>query len=142
MVRKIISMFFYIPGGIFVHTVCLLAFVNIPQVGAFKFAIIAGFSITALFFLVIGAVIYRFQNWKYSIGIVLLSAVSFTLLGVITFICILVTPNIEEFFPDNYNFAMFNDYSSGFFVMLALASLGGFLFKMGQRKIAETAILN
>jgi hypothetical protein len=141
MVRKIISVIFYILGGFFVYMVCFLAFINIPQVGAFKFAIIGGFSIPALIFLVIGAAIYRFQNWKSSIGTVLLSATSFTLLAVITYICILITPGIDEMFPD-YKCAvgMFNDYFSGFFVMLAIAGLGGFLLKISKRKIAEPAI--
>lgn len=139
MVRKIISVFFYVLGGFFVYSVCLLAFINIPRVGAFKFIIMGGFSIPALIFLIIGAAIDRFQNWKSSIGTVLLSAVGFTLLGVITFICILITPGIEEFFPNN-KLALFNDYYSGFLVMLAWASLGGFLLKISKRKIAEPAI--
>jgi hypothetical protein len=136
MVRKIISIFFYILGGFFIYMVCLLAFANIPQVGTFKFAIIGGFSIPALIFFVIGAAICRFQNWKSSIGIALLSGIGFNLLVVITFICLLLTPEFEKFFPDN-KLAFFNDYFSGFIVMLVLAGLGGFLLKISKTRIAE-----
>ena len=97
MVRKIISMFCYILGGFFIYMVCLLAFVNMPQVGAFKFAIVGGFSIPALIFMVIGAAICRFQNWKSSIGIALFSGVGFNTLCVITFICMLLTPELDKF---------------------------------------------
>jgi hypothetical protein len=135
MVRKIISVFFYILGGFFVYMVCLLAFINIPEVGAFKFLIMGGFSIPALIFLVIGAAICRFQNWKSSLGIVLLSGVGFNLLVVITFICIRLTPEINELFPDN-KLGFFNDYFSGFSVMLVLAGLGGFLLRTSKKKIA------
>ena len=68
MVRKIISLIFYSLGGFFIYGICIIAFTNIPKVGAFKFAIIGGFSILTLIFMVIGSAIYRFQNWKFSIG--------------------------------------------------------------------------
>ena len=118
--------------------VCLLAFINIPQVGVFKFVIMGGFSIPALISLFMGAVICRFQNWKYSIGIVLLSSVGFNLLVVIAFISILLTTDLHEFFPDN-NLASFNDYLSGFSLMFFLAGLGCILLMSNKRKIAESA---
>ena len=133
MVRKIISIFFYILGGFFVYMVCLLGFINISEVEAFKLAIMGGFSIPALIFLIIGAAICRFQNWKSSIGTALLSGVGVNLLVVITFICFLLTPEFEEFFPDN-KLAFFNDYFSGFSVMLILAVLAGFLLKTNKQK--------
>jgi len=136
MVRKIISVFSYIIGGFFVYVVCLLSFINVPEVGSFKFAIMGGFSIPALIFLVIGAATRRFQNWQSSIGIVMLSGVGFNLIVVITFICILLTPELDKYFHDN-KLASFNDYFSGFFVMLVLAGLGGFLLKQSKRKIVE-----
>jgi hypothetical protein len=136
MFRKIISIFFYILGGFFIYMVCLLAFTNIPQVGTFKFAIMGGFSIPALIFLVIGASICRFQCWKSSIGIVLLSGVGFNLLVVISFICFLLTPEFNKFFPDN-KLVYFNDYLSGFSIMSVLAGLGVFLVKANKEKIAE-----
>lgn len=136
MIRKTISIFFYILGGFFVYTVCLLAFTNVPKIGAFKFVIIGGFSIPALIFLVIGAAACRFQNWRASIGIALLSGVGFNLLVVITFICLLLTPEFEAFFPGN-RLAFFNDYFSGFSVMLILAGLGGSMLITNKRKTAE-----
>jgi len=136
MVRKTISVFFLVLGGFFVYTVSILAFTNIPDVGAFKFAIIGGFSIPALISLVIGAAICRFQNWKSSIGIVLLSVVGFNLLGIITAICILLTPEFFEYFPSN-PFASFNDYLSGLLVMLFFSVLGIFLLKTNRGKIAK-----
>jgi hypothetical protein len=143
MVRKIISGIFYSLGGFFIYMICIIAFINFPKVGAFKFAIIGGFSVPALIFLVIGAAIHRFQNWKSSIGTVLLSATGFTLLAIISFICMLITPEIEEIYPHSkFALGMFNDYFSGFFVMLALAGLGGFLLRISKRKIAEPAIQN
>jgi hypothetical protein len=136
MVRKTISIFFFILGGFFVYTVSILAFTNISEVGAFKFAIMGGFSILALIILVIGAAICRFENWKSSIGIVLLSVVGFNLLGIITVICILLTPEFFKYFPSN-PFSFFDDYLSGLFVMSFFAGLGGLLIKTNKNKITE-----
>ncbi|MCP3942849.1 MAG: hypothetical protein GY710_15370 [Desulfobacteraceae bacterium] len=93
-----------------------------------KFIILGGFSLPAIIFLIIGAAISRFQNWKSSMGIVLLSGVAFNLFVIIVFICILLTPEVDKLFPDN-NLASFDDYFSGCSVMLVLAVLGGFLLK-------------
>lgn len=134
MMRKIISIFFFFIGGFFVYMVSLLAFTNIPEVGVFKFAIICGFCIPALIFLVIGSGIRSFQNWKYHIGIVLLSVSGVNLLIVINFICIFLTPELLEYFPSN-PLAYFNDYFSGSVVMIFLAALGGFLIRV--KKISE-----
>ena len=134
MFRKTISIFIFILGGFFAYTVNILAFTNIPEMGAFKFAIMGGFSIPALIFLFIGATICHFQNWKSSIGIVLLSVVGFNLLGIVTVLCILLTPEFFEYFPSN-PFSFFDDYLSGLFVMLLFAGLGGLLIK--TNKIAE-----
>jgi hypothetical protein len=131
-----ISICFYVLGGFFVYMVCLLAFTNIPQGWALKFTIMIGFSVPALIFLFIGAATCHFQNWKSSIGIALLSGVGFNLLLVITFICLLLTPEFAQFFPDN-KLALFNDYFSGASVMLVLSGLGGLLLKIGMRNIAE-----
>ncbi|MEJ2157724.1 MAG: hypothetical protein P8X96_20540 [Desulfobacteraceae bacterium] len=137
MVRKTISILVYILGGFFVYTVCLLAFVDDPEIGAYKFAIMGGFSIPAFIFLIVGAAICRFQNWKFSMGIVLLSVSGFNLLGFITVICILFTPEFMENFPSN-PFTFFGGYVSGLSVMLILAGLGGLLIKTNKHKISES----
>jgi hypothetical protein len=139
MVRRIISAFFYILGGFFVYTVCLIAFTSIPKVGAFKFAIMGGFSIPALIFMVIGAAVCRFQNWKSSMGIALLSGVGLNLLVVFSFICILLTPELDKYFPQN-SIASFNDYLSGFSVMAILAGLGFILLKANNKDNAIPAV--
>lgn len=137
MVRKTIRILFFILGGFFVYTVSLLAFVDDPEIGAYKFAIMGGFGIPALIFLVIGAAICRFRNWKFPVGIVFLSVAGFNLFGTITVVCILFTPEFMENVPSN-PFAFFGDYLSGLFVMLVLAGLGGLLIKTNKHKIAES----
>ena len=131
MLRKILSILFYIIGGFFVYMVCLLAFTNLTEVGTEKFLIIGGFSLPALLFLFIGAAIYRFKNWKSSVGITLLSGVCLNLLVVITFICLLFTPEMNEFFPEN-QLQTFNDYLSGAILTVIMASLGIFLIKKSK----------
>ena len=135
MFRKIISIVFYILGGFFVYMVCLLAFINIPEAGPFKFAIMGGFSVPAVISLILGAVACPFKNWKSPVGIAVLSGVGFNLLVVFTFVCILLTPEFEEYFPRN-SLAAFNDYFSGTAAMLVLAGVGGVLLITGKRQIA------
>ncbi len=134
IVRKIVGIFFLFIGGFFSYMVSLLAFSSFPEVGVFKFAIIGGFSIPALIFLILGSGTCGFQNWRSHIGIVLVSVTGLNLLIIINFICIFFTPELSEFFPSN-PIAYFNDYLSGFFVMIFLAVSGGFL--MITRKASE-----
>lgn len=139
MIRKVISVLFYVLGGFFIYMCCLLAFMNLPQVGAAKFYIIGGFSVPTVIFLFIGAAINRFQDWKSSIGITILSSVGFTLFGIITFICLLLSPELEEFFP-NYNLSGFDGYLSGGTIMFLLACLGWLLVRKNNKEIAEPVV--
>lgn len=128
MLRKIISIFFYISAGFFIYGVCLIAFVNIPQDCGVKFLIMGIFSIPVLLCLFIASAVSSFQNWKYYTGVTLLSGVGFNTLVIITIICLLLTPELNEFFPDN-KLGFFNDYISGFSVMFILGGTGGFMIK-------------
>jgi len=139
MIRKIISVFFYVLGGFFVYMVCLLAFSNIQADGVHKFVIIGVFSVPALFFLFLGAATYRFQKWKSSIGIALLSGVSINLLVIVMFISLQLSSEFNEMYPNN-QMDTFNDYISGFAVMMVLAALGLFLLLNNQSKVDEAHI--
>ncbi len=143
MIRKILSVLFFILGGFFAYTICILAFMHQPEIGAAKFAIIGGFSVPAIILLLIGAAINRFRNWKLSTGITLLSSVGITLFGVITIMSILFSPEYAELFPDNSlndSFAIFSDYITGFVVMAILAGLGGFLVITHKKSAVPEAL--
>lgn len=124
--RKIAGTVLLVAGGFFVYSVCLLAFTNFPEIGAFKFAIMGGFSIPATIFLCLGAAIGRFRSWKAPVGFAVLSGVAVNLLVIFTFLCLQLTPEYREYFP-NSSLALFNDYLAGVITMAGLAGLGAIL---------------
>lgn len=134
MIRKLISIIFYVLGGFFIYMTCFMAFVSTPpEARIFKFVILGALSILILISLIIGAVIYSFQSWKFSIGITLLSGVGFNLFLVMFLFAFILDPNSEKFFPNN-KLSSFNDYISGFSTMLIFGGLGTFILLKNNRE--------
>jgi hypothetical protein len=106
MSRKILSIIFYIIAGFFCYTTTLLAFIDTaavktttPPPGWLKLVIIGIFAAPALFALLIGLAITRFQRWKRDIGIVFISASGLTSFVTLTFICIFMSPDAKKYMP-------------------------------------------
>jgi len=119
--------------------ICLLSFTSIPEIGAFKFIVMGGFSIPAVIFFLIGAAVCHFENWKSVFGVVLLSGTGFNLLVIITFICLQLSADYREYFPDN-KLMYFSDYLSGVISMIVLAGTGVALIKVDKQKMSNKAL--
>ena len=140
MMRKVISIIFYVISGFFFYMVCLLAFMNPPvkQLPVLvKFALIGGFSIPALIAMGIGLACSRFQNWKRDIGIITISAAGFTTFMVLTIICMLISPEFKELYPDN-KFEFFSDYVTGTGCIIILGTIGVLLIKIGKNNAEQS----
>jgi len=107
--------------------VSLLSFINEPPV-ATKLGIMGVFCIPGLISLLIGLAISRFQNWKSNTGIVLLSGAGFTVLVVFTFLCLLLSSEFKELFPED-KLDFFNDYVTGTFCVIVLLFTGALLLR-------------
>jgi len=125
--RKVISIICYVAAGFFVYMVSLLSFINEPPV-ATKLGIMGVFCIPGLISLLIGLAISRFQNWKSNTGIVLLSGAGFTVLVVFTFLCLLLSSEFKELFPED-KLDFFNDYVTGTFCVIVLLFTGALLLR-------------
>lgn len=123
--RNAIGTLFYVASGFFFYTVALLAFINEPPVSA-KLAIMGGVIVPALGFLVGGLRISRTQNQKRHIGVVMLCGALATSFVVLTFACIMATPEFQQNFP-THKLAFFSDYLSGGGTIAAIGILGAFL---------------
>lgn len=137
--RKVISIICYVISGFFFYNVCVLAFVNEPPVLA-KFAIMGGFCIPALIALGIGLVCAHFRNWKRDVGIVITSAAGFTSFLILTMVCLFMSPEFKEFFPDN-TMDFFSDYVSGISCMAILGTAGILLIKNSKERAEKDAAL-
>jgi hypothetical protein len=123
--RRICSVVLYVASGVFFYTLSVVAFINEPPAAA-KFGIMGVFIVPAIGLLLLGLWALRFISWKRDMGIVMFSASLFTSFLVLSFVCMLVTPEIQQVFPEN-KLAFFSDYTSGFSCIAFLALCGGFL---------------
>ena len=130
--RKIISIIFYVISGFFFYSVCAISFVNQPPNYA-KFIIIGIFCVPALIALGIGLALSRFQNWKRDTGIVIISAAGVTTGILFTMICMFMSPEFKEYFPEN-NFESLSDYVSGISCIVILGITGVLLIMKGRKK--------
>lgn len=131
MARRAISIACYVVSGFFFYTVCMLAFVDEAPPLA-KLALTGGFCIPALIALGAGLACVRFQNWEREVGIVITSVGSFSLFSVLTMVCLFMSPEFKEFFPD-VRTDVFGDYVSGIGCMAALGTGGILLIKTSKR---------
>jgi hypothetical protein len=87
-----ISIIFLIISGFFIMTVLVIAFFNMPNMNIGfipKLLTITIFIIPALITGTIGLAISKFKNWKFRIGIVLLSSIGFFILEILTIVLLL-----------------------------------------------------
>lgn len=120
--RPVLSIVLYVMSAFLFYTLAGVSFVNRPPLIA-KVVILSLFAVLASAFLLAGLVVSRFTMWKRDIGIVLVSASLLTAFIVLTFVCMLATPEIRPQFPDE-QLAFFSDYRTGGSV-IALMGLGG-----------------
>jgi len=125
--RKVFAICMYALAGFFVYMVCLLAFVDQPP--ATKWVIVAGFTLPALFFLVMGLTVTRFRRWKRDAGIVLLSGGGLTSFIIFAFVCLLVSDEFRQMMePDALSY--FDSYFSGGIFILSVLVMGVGLLKI------------
>ncbi len=132
MIRKVISVIFYVVTGYFLFMISILSFFKTPAVPVFaKFIIIGVCLIPLLVCMFIGLAVSQFQNWKRDIGIVLLTETVFTAFGILTFACLLFTKEFQAMLPPKSfeSLKSFSDYPTGFGCMIFFTILAVILLK-------------
>jgi hypothetical protein len=144
MIRRVLSVVFYVVAGFLFYTVSVVAFIDAAAVGANGAALEANdaafakwlpviiFAVPALLTLVAGLAIMGFRDWRRDAGIVLLSAAGFTTFLVSTFATMLMNEEYRKMMPPDV-LRFFGDYISGAAVIVGLA-LGGALLVITSRK--------
>ncbi len=124
VVRNVFGIIALVISGFFFYGVNLVAFVNQP-VWPIKTVIIAVFGIPAIVFFLIGVFCRGFDKFQCDLGIVLLSAAAMSALVILSFICMLASPDIVKSLPPDST-KMFGAVLSGFLclVLYLLAGLG------------------
>jgi len=132
--RKVIGIIFYVIAGFFIYMVCLLSFINEPNLE--KWGIVAGFTILALLFLSIGLAVNRFKNWKRHLGIVLLSGSGTTCFIIFTVACLLMSDEFKEMMePDTFDY--FNAYITGGVFTFITGALGMLLIIIYKKEAEQ-----
>jgi hypothetical protein len=125
MARNVVSIICYIIAGFFLYTVNMLSFINTGH-GWMKLLILGMFFIPAGVALGVGLVFRRFRNWQYVVGIVCLSASGLTIFIIFTLVCLLLSPELKEYFsPDSMEH--FSDYTDGVLCLLLFTLTGSYL---------------
>jgi ABC-type transport system involved in multi-copper enzyme maturation permease subunit len=132
--RRAIGIIFYVIAGFFIYMVCLLSFINQPNVE--KWGIVAGFTLLALLFMSLGLAVNRFQNWKKHLGIVLLSGTGVTCFIIITFACLLVSDEFKDMMEPG-TIESFNAYISGGIFTFITGALGILLLKTEKKEVEQ-----
>jgi hypothetical protein len=146
MIRRVLSVGFYILAGFFLYTVSVLAFVDGAAVAngaamgaddaAFaKWLPIIIFAVPALLTLVIGLAIMGFRDWRRDAGIVLLSVAGFMTFVVLTFVTTFMNEEFRKMMPPDMPdiVKFFGDYITGAAVIVGLALAGALLVITGRK---------
>jgi hypothetical protein len=94
--RNVFGILSFIVSGLFVCTVCIIGFVDVPESGSEIIWIIGLFSIPLIVFHLIGIALYRGTNWKISTGITFFVGASLNILGIISFFSMYSSPDFLE----------------------------------------------
>jgi hypothetical protein len=89
------------------------------------------FSVPAIVLVTVGMLLAPSGTRKRSLGIVLLSGAGCTALVMLTFVCIMLSPEFMTQFPDN-KLDHFNDYLTGCATLICLAAVGALLIKTSK----------
>jgi hypothetical protein len=149
MIRRVLSVGFYIVAGLLFYTVSVVAFIDVAALDASTAASDASdasfpkwlpmtmFTVPAVLTLVVGLAIMGFQDWKRDAGIVLLSAAGFTTFLIFMFATMLMKEDSRKMMPPEM-LSFFGDYITGAAVIVGLA-LGGALLLIMSRKPRSVA---
>jgi hypothetical protein len=144
MIRRVLSVGFYIVAGLLFYTVSVVAFIDVAALDASSAASDASdasfpkwlpmiiFGVPAILTLIVGLAIMGFQEWKRDAGIVLLSAAGFMTFLVFMFATMLMKEDSRKMMPPEM-LSFFGDYITGAGVIVGLA-LGGALLLIMSRK--------
>jgi hypothetical protein len=147
MIRRVLSVGFYIVAGFLFYMVSVLAFIDGAAVGAnqpgfgaddaafAKWLPIIIFAVPALLTLVVGLAIMGFRDWRRDAGIVLLSVAGFMTFLVVMFVTTFMNEEFRKMMPPDMPdiVKFFGDYITGAAVIVGLA-LGGALLLITSRK--------
>ena len=133
--RNFLSVALHVIAGFFFYTTCVLSFINDTAIVTSKWWIVLGFTIPAIIALCVGLALKKFESWKRTTGIVLLSSSAVMVFVIFTFACMLATEELRLMFKqETINF--FSDYLSGAVYISGLALLG-FLFLKSENATTQ-----
>ena len=143
MIRRVLSIVFYVVAGFFLYMVSLLAFIDGAALGfdggaalGAKWLPIVVFGTPAILTLGAGLAIMGFRDWRRDTGIVFLSAGGFTIFLVLSFASMVMNEESRKLMPPEM-FTFFGDYITGAAVLVFLL-VGGLLLVMTNRRRPRT----
>ena len=150
MIRRVLSIVFYVVAGFFLYMVSLLAFIDGTALdtngalgangAAAKWLPIGIFAVPAVLTLLVGLAIMGFRQWRRDTGIVFLSAAGFTTFLVLSFVSMLMNEEYRKMMPPDIDvLKFFGDYITGAAVLVVLMLAGVLLVITGRKPRTVTA---
>ena len=122
-VSNVFGIIAWVISGFFFYCVNLLAFLNQP-IWPIKTTIIVVFAVPAVVFLIIAVLCRGIDRFRRDLGIVLLATTGNNLLVIVSFICMLASPDIAKSLPPDFT-KMFSAVFSGVACLTLYALIGG-----------------
>lgn len=141
MLRKVLSIIFYVIAGFFAFGILMANFIKIsPDALQMKFLIMGFYIILVSLLLLFGLAISRFDNWKRTVGIFLLSVLGFSLLFLVIQVSIYFTPELRQIYDnEGIYFDQNFDYLSTAVYLGVLAVLALVFLRMNKKSADELA---
>ena len=145
MIRRVLSIVFYVVAGFFLYMVSLLAFIDGTALdtngalgangaAAAKWLPIVIFAVPAVLTLVVGLAIMGFRQWRRDTGIVFLSAAGFTTFLVFSVVSMFMNEEYRKMMPPDIDvLKFFGDYITGASVLVVLMLAGVLLVVTGRK---------
>lgn len=131
--RNILSITSFVLAGFFVYAVSFLAFTNM---GVGKYILIAVFSIPVFAFSLLGIKLNKSRSWKKSVGMVFMWGAVATFFVILSFVCLLATPDINKILPADFA-EIFSDYISGTAITILFFVMGYGLYWLSNQPPTE-----
>jgi hypothetical protein len=131
--RNVLSIVSFVLAGFFVYAVCFLAFTNM---GAAKYFLVGVFSIPVFAFSLLGIKLNKSRAWKNSVGMVFMWGAVTTVFAILSFICMLATPDMNKILPADIA-EIFSDYLAGTAITILFFVMGYGLHWLGNQPPTE-----
>ncbi len=137
MILKIFRIFMYGLAGLILYGIDFFSFLDFPSISIKIKSLIIGFmEIFVFLLLLIALATKRFKNWEVIVGTVLVASSGVAFFILLSFICLMYSPELLKMLSPTFSTKIFGDYYYGGIVTFSTFCIGVLLVRAPQNKNA------